>query len=187
MLLQVLWIDKVTGGPCVSISSRALSITMGDDRRYWTQFTTEESRYKTVAYLQQIWWLELDGELKFKFPKGKYSVFFRLHVGKPLKRLGRRVCNIEHVNGWDIKPVKFQLTVSDEEGEGEGQGESQVKKCYLQDTGKWVEYHVGDFVVESSCSLVKKVKVSLTQIDCTHTKGGLCVDEVLILPFGVGR
>ncbi|GAA0176100.1 hypothetical protein LIER_29155 [Lithospermum erythrorhizon] len=38
------WIDKKTGGLCVSISSRAMSITGIDDRRYWNQIFTDESR-----------------------------------------------------------------------------------------------------------------------------------------------
>jgi hypothetical protein len=29
-----------------------------------------------------------------------------------------------------------------------------------------------------------RLKFSLAQIDCTHTKGGLCVDSVLIYPKG---
>lgn len=29
-----------------------------------------------------------------------------------------------------------------------------------------------------------KLKFSMMQIDCTHTKGGLCVDSVFIYPKG---
>ncbi|XLS77926.1 hypothetical protein HN51_062151, partial [Arachis hypogaea] len=69
--------------------------------------------FSTVTYLQQIWWFEVDGEVEFPFPAGTYTLFFRLHLGKPSKRFGRRVCNTEHVHGWDVKPVRFQRCTSD--------------------------------------------------------------------------
>lgn len=43
-LLQEVWLDKNTGGACFSISSKGLSITGIDDRRYWNHISTEESR-----------------------------------------------------------------------------------------------------------------------------------------------
>ncbi|KAA3462200.1 F-box protein PP2-A13-like [Gossypium australe] len=173
-----IWLDKNTGGVCLSMSSKALTITGIDDRRYWNHISTEESRYRTVAYLQQTWWFEVDGELEFQFPAGTYSLFFRLHLGKSSKRLGRRVCNTEHVHGWDIKPVQFQLTTSD--------GQHVISRCYLDSPGSWVLYHVGDFIVENSNALTN-IKFSSTQIDCTHTKGGLCVDAAFIYPSSVRK
>ncbi|XP_023917098.1 F-box protein PP2-A13 [Quercus suber] len=173
-----IWLHKSTGGVCLAISSKALRITGIDDRRYWNRISTEESRFQRVAYLQQIWWLQVDGEFEFQFPPGTYSLFFRLQLGRSSKRLGRRFCNHEHVHGWDIKPVKFKLTTSD--------GQHAVSQCYLDNPGNWVQYHAGDFVVKSTNALVN-IKFSLTQIDCTHTKGGLCVDSVFILPTSVGK
>ncbi|BAT97870.1 F-box protein PP2-A13-like [Vigna umbellata] len=166
-----IWLDKRTGGLCLAISSKALRITGIDDRRYWSRISTEESRFHTVAYLQQIWWLEVEGEVDFQFPPGTYSVFFRLQLGRSSKRLGRRVCKTDHVHGWDIKPVKFQLTTSD--------GQHAVSKTHLDNHGNWVLYHAGNFVSKNPNDLMK-VKFSLAQIDCTHTKGGLCVDSVFI-------
>ncbi|KAL0324344.1 UNVERIFIED_CONTAM: F-box protein PP2-A13 [Sesamum calycinum] len=57
------WLDKTTGKTCMLIASNGLAITGIDDRRYWTRIPTEESRFYSVAYLQQIWWLELYGRL----------------------------------------------------------------------------------------------------------------------------
>ncbi|XWS77103.1 hypothetical protein CRYUN_Cryun01aG0233700 [Craigia yunnanensis] len=173
-----IWLDKKTGGVCLSISSKALTITGIDDRRYWSHISTEESRYPTVAYLQQIWWIEVDGELEFQFPIGTYCLFFRLQLGKSSKRRGRRVCNTEHIHGWAIKPARFKLTTSD--------GQHAVSQCYLDNPGKWALYHVGDFVVENPNALTK-IKLSLTQIDCTHSKGGLCVDAALIYHSSVAK
>ncbi|KAM3687180.1 hypothetical protein ACB098_10G060700 [Castanea mollissima] len=167
------WLHKRTGGVCLSIASKGLAITGIDDRRYWNHIPTEESRFCTVAYLQQIWWFEVDGEVDFPLPTGSYSVFFKLQLGRAFKRFGRRICNSEHVHGWDIKPVQFQLWTSD--------GQYAASKCFLKETGKWNYYHVGTFVVDSS-NASTKIKFSMTQIDCTHTKGGLCLDSVVIYP-----
>ncbi|XWS38416.1 hypothetical protein CRYUN_Cryun19dG0129400 [Craigia yunnanensis] len=167
------WLDKSTGGVCMSISSKGLRITGIDDRRYWNHIPTDESRFCSIAYLQQIWWFEVDGEVEFPFPFGTYSVFFRLQLGRASKRFGRRICNSEHVHGWDKKPVRFQLWTSD--------GQYATSQCTLSDPGEWFHYHVGDFNVENSNSSTK-IKLSMTQIDCTHTKGGLCLDSVVICP-----
>ncbi|RVX09029.1 F-box protein PP2-A12 [Vitis vinifera] len=143
------WLDKRTGGVCLSISSKGLAITGIDDRRYWTYIPTEESRFNTVAYVQQIWWLEVDGEVDFPFPAGTYSIFFRLQLGRASKRLGH--------------------------------GQHATSQCFLDEPGRWIQYHAADFVVDNS-NAPTKIKFSMTQIDCTHTKGGLCVDSVLIYP-----
>ncbi|KAI5601565.1 hypothetical protein BDE02_01G099100 [Populus trichocarpa] len=167
------WLDKRTGGVCLSIASKGLAITGIDDRRYWNHIPTEESSFNSVAYLQQIWWFEVDGQFEFPFPAGTYSLFFRLQLGRAAKRFGRRICNTEHVHGWDIKPVQFQLWTSD--------GQYASSQCFLEDPGKWNLYHAGDFVVDGT-NASTKLKFSMTQIDCTHTKGGLSLDSILVYP-----
>ncbi|KAK7392537.1 hypothetical protein VNO78_20980 [Psophocarpus tetragonolobus] len=178
------WLDRFTGRLCMSISAKAMAITGIDDRRYWNWLPTEESRFHTVAYLQQIWWFEVDGEVTFPFPADIYTLSFRLHLGRFSKRLGRRVCNYEHTHGWDIKPVKFELSTSD--------GQQASCECCLDETeiddtygnhkrGYWVDYKVGEFIVSGS-EPTTQVRFSMKQIDCTHSKGGLCVDSVFIIP-----
>lgn len=167
-------LDKNTGKVCLSISSKGLNITGIDDRRYWIRISTEESRFGVVSYLQQIWWFEVDGEVNFPFPPGKYSVFFRVQLGRTAKKFGRRICNSEHVHGWNVKPVKFQLSTDD--------GQGATTQCFLGEQGKWFHCHVGDFVVGDS-STNNRIKFSMTQIDCTHTKGGVCIDSVVIYPI----
>jgi hypothetical protein len=169
------WLDKSSGKVCLAISAKASRITGIDDRRYWNHIPTEESRFQSVAYLQQIWWFEVVGELEFEFPPGTYSLFFRLQLGKSYKKFRRKLCNLEQVHGWDLKPVRFQLSTSN--------GQNEILECYLHDPGIWVHCHVGDFVIdESNSKTMTKIKFSMMQIDCTHTKGGLCVDSVFIYP-----
>lgn len=133
-------------------------------------------RFHTITYLKQVWWLEVGGELEFNFPAGTYSLFFRLQLGKSSKRFGRRICNSDGVHGWDRKPVRFKVSASN--------SQNSVSQCYLKPpTGNWVCYHAGDFTVEDHQQMkMMKIKFSLAQIDCTHTKGGLCLDSVFIYP-----
>lgn len=144
--------------------------------RYIFHFTNVNShafnlyRFGTVAYLQQTWWLEVEGSFEFEFPVGTYSVFFRLHLGRPSVN-GRR--NPDKIHGWDVKPVTFQLETSNS-GHAKSEG-------FLNQQGKWLYHHVGDFVVENS-NVPTWLKFSMTQIDCTHTKGGVCVDSVFVFP-----
>ncbi|XP_052173668.1 F-box protein PP2-A15 [Diospyros lotus] len=181
---KALWLDRVTGRVCMSISARGMAITGIEDRRYWNWIPTEESRFHSVAYLLQIWWFEVDGVVKFPFPADIYTLSFRIHLGKFSKRLGRRVGNFEHTHGWDIRPVRFEFSTSD------GQ-QASIESC-LDETeqdeangnhkrGCWIEYKVGEFVVTES-DPATEVRFSMKQIDCTHSKGGLCVDSVSIVP-----
>lgn len=178
------WLDKVTGRVCLSISTKSMSITGIEDRRYWNWVQTEESRFNIVAYLQQIWWFEVDGSVKFPLPADIYTLSFRIHLGRFSKRLGRRVCYFEHTHGWDIKPVRFDLSTSN--------GQEASSECFLDDCaedyangyhkrGCWIDYKVGEFIVHES-DPDTEVRFSMKQIDCTHSKGGICVDSVSIIP-----
>ncbi|TKY53033.1 F-box protein PP2-A15 [Spatholobus suberectus] len=104
------WLDRVTGRVCMSISTKAMAITGIDDRRYWNWIPTEES--STIANLdvEAALFSICSGFTLDGFPKG----------------LGRRVCNYEHTHGWDIKPVKFELSTSD--------GQQASCECCLEET-----------------------------------------------------
>lgn len=141
-------------------------------------------RFNVVAYLQQIWWFEADGMVKFHFPADIYTLTFRLHLGRFYRRLGRRVCSFEHTHGWDVKPVRFEFSTSDGQ---QATHEFCLDEHELLDVngnrkrGCWIEYKVGEFFVNESGSATE-IRFSMKQIDCTHSKGGLCVDSVFIFP-----
>ncbi|XP_057785726.1 F-box protein PP2-A15 isoform X2 [Salvia miltiorrhiza] len=181
---KLVWVDRYAGRVCMSISAKGMSITGIEDRRYWNWIPTEESRFNVVAYLQQVWWFEVDGSVTFPFPPDIYTLSFRIHLGRFSRRLGRRISHFDHTHGWDIKPVRFELSTSD--------GQHASSECFLDETpeddangsykrGCWIEYKVGQFLVNES-DPPTEVKFSMKQIDCTHSKGGLCVDSVSIMP-----
>ncbi|KAL3536874.1 hypothetical protein ACH5RR_000240 [Cinchona calisaya] len=170
------WIDKRTGGVCLSISWKAMTITGIDDRRKEmlifvvlegdSNNLLETEKFQTIAYLQQIWWLEVVGDFEFQFPAGKYSLFFRLQLGRATKRLGRRVCTSDNMHGWDIKPVQFHFTTSD--------GQHATTRCVLDTLGSWVHYHVGDFIVEDSNASMRE-RAQIFVIDSEQAPGNRIV------------
>ncbi|KAI3720736.1 hypothetical protein L2E82_31729 [Cichorium intybus] len=175
------WIDKERGGLCMLVSWKGMKITGIDDRRYWSYIPTLQSRFHTIAYLKQIWWLEVEGEIEFEFPPGSYSLFFCLQLGRPSKEQNRKCSSItQQVYGWNIKPVRFQFSVSN--------GQHVASEHFLNEQGKCSRYHVGDFVTRDLYKPTK-IKFSMTQIDCTHQKGGLALDSVFICRnrSGTGR
>ncbi|KAJ4874040.1 F-box protein PP2-A14 [Raphanus sativus] len=127
------WLDKRSGKMCLAISPKAMKITGFDDRRYWERISSDESRFGSIAYLRQVWWLEVVGNVRFEFAPGKYSIFFKIHLGKPLKKCGRKTCNLDQVHGWDIKPVRFQLSTSD--------GQDAMSERHLDEPGRWFYHH----------------------------------------------
>ncbi|CAI9259674.1 unnamed protein product [Lactuca saligna] len=166
------WIEKESGGMCMLVSWKGMKITGIDDRRYWSHIPTLQSRFYSIAYLKQIWWLEVEGDIEFEFPPGSYSLFFSLQLGKPSKGQNRQCSSITpQVYGWNIKPVRFQFSVSN--------GQHVTSEKFLNEQGKWLRYHVGDFLIEDLCKPTK-IKFSMTQIDCTHQKGGLALDSLFI-------
>ncbi|CAA0829699.1 F-box protein PP2-A15 [Striga hermonthica] len=193
---KVVWVDKFTGRVCMSVSAKAMAITGIEDRRYWNWVPTEESRFSVVAYLQQIWWFEVDGTVKFPLPPDLYTLSFRIHLGRFSRRLGRRVSSFKHTHGWDIKPVRFEFSTSDgqqasseclldepQQDDGDSSSNNSNSNSYYTShkRGCWIDYKVGEFTVrQSDCET--EVRFSMKQIDCTHSKGGLCVDSVSIIP-----
>ncbi|KAD7480420.1 hypothetical protein R6Q59_009218 [Mikania micrantha] len=162
------WMDKEGGGICMLVSWKGMKITGIDDRRYWSHIPTLQSRFQAIAYLHQIWWLEVEGDLEFEFPAGRYSLYFRLKLGRPSEST-----TSQRIHGWNIKPVRFQYWLSN--------GEHGTSDHFLNVNGKWLRYHVGDFVVQDSYTPTK-INFSMTQIDCTHQKAGLALDSVFICP-----
>ncbi|CAI0404242.1 unnamed protein product [Linum tenue] len=181
---EMVWLEKSSGKVCVLVSYKAMRITGIDDRRYWTHIPSDESRFKQIAYLQQTWWLEVVGELDdFHFPAGTYTLFFKLHLGKPSAASkqfigGRRVSSSDQVHGWDKKPVRFQLSTSNGR-------QTASSERYLAEQGSWAHYRAGEFTVDNP-DVPTKIKFSMMQIDCTHTKGWLCLDSVLVCPKELG-
>ncbi|XVF69557.1 hypothetical protein PTKIN_Ptkin11bG0091000 [Pterospermum kingtungense] len=56
-------LDKWSGKKCYMIAARDLAITWGDTPAYWDWISHPESRFKEVAKLNHVWWLEIHGKI----------------------------------------------------------------------------------------------------------------------------
>lgn len=65
--LQEVWIDKNSGGVCLAISSKRMTITGIDDRRYWNHIPTNESRCVYYYYYILFYFLKNKNDCKEYF------------------------------------------------------------------------------------------------------------------------
>ncbi|KAF8397798.1 hypothetical protein HHK36_016721 [Tetracentron sinense] len=88
------WLDKVTGRVCMSISAKAMAITGIEDRRYWNWVPTEESS----------WYVERDHEIgedfmnltSFQVDTVKERDFVKMNDAK-VTNLAKRPCLCEQL------------------------------------------------------------------------------------------
>ncbi|XVF04808.1 hypothetical protein REPUB_Repub05bG0117400 [Reevesia pubescens] len=57
------WLDKWSGKKSYMIAPRDLVIVWGDTPAYWDWSSHLESRFKEVANLNHVWWLEIRGKI----------------------------------------------------------------------------------------------------------------------------
>lgn len=93
-------LDKWSGKKSYMIAPRDLQITWGDTPAYWDWISYPESRFKEVAKLNYVWWLEIRGKistskLSLDTNYGAYLVF-KLQ---------------EEALGFDCYPVEVSLTL----------------------------------------------------------------------------
>ncbi|KAL3690458.1 hypothetical protein R1sor_016767 [Riccia sorocarpa] len=200
-------VDKATGVVSRSQGARGLFIVWGSDERYWSWLKREGSSYPEVAYLKQVCWLEVSGQMDCTLPVGSYTLSWRLSV---TESTGRDLSYIRHSlgYGWSHKPVLFKLETDgglvsqrahfldpdrwgDETTVFHARGRVSAGPP-LQYSGrrvvhkKWMEFDAGDFTVEegSPNSGVGRVylKYSLLEIQSGHWKSGIFLDGVVIRP-----
>ncbi|XP_074568712.1 protein PHLOEM PROTEIN 2-LIKE A1-like [Curcuma longa] len=157
------WVDDGSKIHCFALFARDLSITWGDDQRYW-QWTVskgaEDSEFET-AVLKAVCWLDISGKFDTSnlTPKVKYEVVFAVMMSRDSY-------------GWGI-PVTLRIKFPDERIE--------QRKESLEDKpkGQWIELKVCEFVTPQKPN--GEVEISLFEHG-GHWKNGLIVKGVLIRP-----
>ncbi|KAK9152417.1 hypothetical protein Syun_010726 [Stephania yunnanensis] len=159
-------VDKCTGYVSVMLYARNLSITWGDDKRYWTWTFMPEPNHPgsliEVAELLSVCWLEAKGEFDASLLMSglTYEVVFTVK----LKCDGY---------GWDDHPVTLKL----EEG-------NRITECKEKLNNKpkdqWIELNAGTFL-NCGCE-TGMVKFSLFETVGGQWKKGLVIKGVTIRP-----
>ncbi|CAM6102085.1 unnamed protein product [Calypogeia fissa] len=170
---QDFWLDRATGGVCRSMGARGLYMVWGEDPRYWSWIQQEGSRFAEVAYLTQVWWLQVEGNMHCSLLPGTYTVSWRLSFAH------------DDVNGFDDPPVKFSVEGPDHVLINVYKDLANHWSSNFGDS-KWAELDVGEFTVGRGVSPVA-IKFSLKEIDCGYLKSGMFVDSVLIQPTAVKK
>ncbi|CAM6125367.1 unnamed protein product [Calypogeia fissa] len=172
------------------LSAKSLAITWGNDERYWKWVERKGSRSNEVAYLVDVYWLEVQGQVSLSTLRpGKYTLSWRLQLAC--------LDNEDKRSGWDSEPVIFKLSTTDrqqterscflvEEGPGKLETPLDLKTSVVQNgseeefTDGWKEYEVGTFMVKKKRKPVELI-FSLTEANGSW-KRGLFIDSVVISP-----
>ncbi|KAF5779269.1 putative phloem protein [Helianthus annuus] len=158
------WVDKASHGNCFLVYARDLSITWGEDNRYWCWPCIKETSEEVVdgAEMIDVCWLEIHGKLEISklTPGIKYEVVFVVMLKDP-------------AYGWEV-PVNVRLILPD--------GNKQQHKENLMEKPRstWVEIPVGEFMVQP-----KKegfVEFSLYEYEGGAWKRGLLIKGAAIRP-----
>ncbi|XP_071702707.1 lectin-like [Rutidosis leptorrhynchoides] len=157
------WVDNVSHANCFMVFARDLSITWGEDNRYWQWPNIKETSEVVIdaAEILNVCWLEIHGrfEMTKLTPGIKYEVVFVVMLKDP-------------AYGWEV-PVNIRLTLPD--------GNKQQHKEYLMEKprSRWFEIPVGEFIAEERGGCVE---FSLYEYEGGVWKRGLLVKGAAIRP-----
>ncbi|XP_058103430.1 uncharacterized protein LOC131246999 [Magnolia sinica] len=165
------WLEKSSGKKCYMVSARDLSISWGDDDRYWRWPVPPcTSVFPEVAELILVWWFNLSGSIDMAAlsPGTMYTVRFIVR-------------HTAHHYGWQHAPVNLSLHVKnnphaqtrkvlmlpDQEG--------SVLQPSVENNG-WMEVEVGEFFCDGDG------EVEFRMYELHEYKEGIMVMGVEIRP-----
>ncbi|XVF87047.1 hypothetical protein PTKIN_Ptkin18bG0089300 [Pterospermum kingtungense] len=163
------WVDKKLNKNCFMLFARDLSITWGEDQRYWHWSYQKETSDVSidVAELLQVCWLEVAG--KFDVAKLSPGTLYGVGVMVMLK-------DEDEAFGWEV-PVNLRLTLPN------GQKIERKETLVTKPRGKWIEIPLGEFkTAATSCQNVGEIEIYIHECDTGMWKGGLVIKGVSIQP-----
>ncbi|XP_042520925.1 lectin-like [Macadamia integrifolia] len=158
------WIDPKTGYNCFMLFARDLSITWGDDNRYWKWDSLQETSDVRVdiAELKNVCWLEVRG--KFDTSNLSPGVMYEVAFVVMLK---------EASNGWNA-PLNLELALPD------GKKQEHKENLQYKPKGQWMELVIGEFW---TCqNMDGDIQFSLLEIKGGQWKNGFIIKGVIIRP-----
>ncbi|CAL9123832.1 unnamed protein product, partial [Musa textilis] len=159
------WVDEKTGANCFALVARDLSITWGDDPRYWQWLPTKEAgEVETeVAALIDVCWLEIHGKLEMSLltPAVGYEIFFVVMISK------------EDAYGWET-PVNLRVKFPD------GRVEEHKESLLEKPRGRWIPLMVS--MHRTRPEQAGEMEISLLECDSGQWKRGLIVKGVIVRP-----
>ncbi|KAF8369754.1 hypothetical protein HHK36_032224 [Tetracentron sinense] len=184
------WLEKWSGRKCFMVAARELWIVWADSPQYWSWISLPESRFREVAKLGDVCWLEIHGSiytqtlspktiyavyLVFKFTERTHGLEFPVKVNVQVG--GVVVPGTRRVYLDPDGSLRKELQNSDLRG---GDLVKREKELPLARKDEWLEIWMGDFVNDEGEN--RHVDMSLLGEDGTSWKSGLVVQGIELRP-----
>ncbi|PSS03046.1 F-box protein like [Actinidia chinensis var. chinensis] len=180
-------IERGTNKKCYMLSARKLSITWSTNSLYWSWKPLLQSRFREVAELITITWLEIHGKMNTKMlsPNTRYGAYLVANFA-------------DRAYGLDYVPSEASVEVGNYQSWGSvclrrqtRRRESPkhvltrqrdikgVERFPQEREDGWLEIELGEFYSDGRD---EEVKVSLKEVKGEHLKGGLIVEGIELRP-----
>ncbi|KAJ4976956.1 hypothetical protein NE237_002062 [Protea cynaroides] len=161
---KLYWVDPKSGCNCFMLFARDLSITSGEDKRFWQWTSMKEGSNMVidVAELKQICGFEVCGS--FDPSNLTPGIIYEVSFVVMLK---------ESARGWEV-PVNLVL------GTPDGEEQECSERLSSMPKGEWVELLLGEFL--TCVDDDEDLQFSLYEIEGRQWKSGLIIKGVVIQP-----
>ncbi|KAK7277972.1 hypothetical protein RJT34_22993 [Clitoria ternatea] len=173
-------LDKFSAKKSFILSARGLSITWSCDPLYWSWKPMPQSRFKEVAELRTVSWLEIQGKIRTGSltPNTSYAVHLIMKTSHREYGLDSGPCEVSVSVGNKVQSGRAYLCQRDEDKhEKENLVHKGIQVPWKREDG-WMELELGEFF---SGEADEQVKMSLMEVGY-QLKGGLIVEGIEIRP-----
>ncbi|MCD7448345.1 hypothetical protein HAX54_040791 [Datura stramonium] len=162
------WIDRANKANCFMLYAKDLSITWGEDDRYWNWVDIKETSDENIlaAELKSVCWLEVCGrfETAALTPETLYEVLFVVKVK-------------ENADG--LESITLRLIIPNKSSK-----DVTVNLMNVTEREKWIEVTVGELFTSNEFKRKKReeIEIFLYETEKLNCKQGLVVKGIVIRP-----
>ncbi|WMV15363.1 hypothetical protein MTR67_008748 [Solanum verrucosum] len=163
------WIDRTNNANCFMLYAKDLSITWGEDNRYWDWVDIKETSDEKIlaAELKTVCWLEVCGRFDTEAltPEKLYEVVFVVKIK-------------ENADG--LESITLRLIIPNKSS-----NDVTVNLMNVTEREKWIEVPVGEFFTISEIKRKKKreeIEIFLYETEKLNCKHGLVIKGIVICP-----
>ncbi|KAJ1383462.1 Phloem protein 2-like [Sesbania bispinosa] len=189
-------LDKSSGKKSYILSAKELSITWSNDPLYWSWKPMPESRFREVAELRTVSWLEIEGKIGTRIltPNTSYGAYLIMKVSHRGYGLDSVPCEVSvAVENRVVQSGRVYLCRKDETNKHKKETmlhrnrREMLRNTLIQDQeiavpskreDGWMEIKVGEFFSGEADS---EVKMSVMEVGY-QLKGGLIVEGIEVRP-----
>ncbi|KAJ9167091.1 hypothetical protein P3X46_021767 [Hevea brasiliensis] len=189
-------LDKWTGKKCYMLSARDLTIVWGDTPTYWRWVSDPDSRFKEVAELISVCWLEICGKINTQMlsPAAMYTAYLVFKLTKEAYGLQSHPAKVSvGLAGSESFTRSVFLDVKREQRRGSFNRRGNFGLlASVPNAGSdggypkeradgWLEIKLGEFFNKEGED--GELEMSVLELKGGHWKGGLVVQGIEIRPI----